>query len=73
TEVTLVNGELIVTPVTDSTEPINFDYTIVDEDGESDTGNVDITFIQLPPVADDEVVTGAMINALQQVPVVTGD
>ncbi|WP_298956584.1 hypothetical protein, partial [uncultured Nonlabens sp.] len=25
TEVTLVNGELIVTPVTDSTEPINFD------------------------------------------------
>ncbi|WP_298951621.1 gliding motility-associated C-terminal domain-containing protein [uncultured Nonlabens sp.] len=73
TEVTLVNGELVVTPVTDSTEPINFDYTIVDEDGESDTGNVDITFIQLPPVADDEVVTGAMINALQQVPVVTGD
>ncbi|MFD1061623.1 Ig-like domain-containing protein, partial [Winogradskyella litorisediminis] len=46
--------QLEVTPATDSTEPINFDYTVEDEDGLTDTGNVDITFTQLPPVADDD-------------------
>ncbi|MFD1063385.1 Ig-like domain-containing protein, partial [Winogradskyella litorisediminis] len=69
TDVTLTGGQLEVTPVTDSTEPINFDYTVEDEDGLTDTGNVDITFTQLPPVADNEVVTGATINTLVPVDV----
>ncbi|WP_405368079.1 Ig-like domain-containing protein, partial [Nonlabens sp. Asnod2-A12] len=57
TMVTLnTNGTLDVAPATDSTEPINFEYTLTDEDGLTDVGEVDITFPQLSPVADDEVV-----------------
>ncbi len=51
------DGTLEVTPPTDSTEPIGFDYTVEDEDGLTDTGSVAIAFTQLPPVADDETVT----------------
>ncbi|WP_298767746.1 Ig-like domain-containing protein, partial [uncultured Polaribacter sp.] len=38
TEVKLVSGELVVTPAMDSTEPVNFTYTVVDEDNLPDTG-----------------------------------
>ncbi|WP_298767748.1 hypothetical protein, partial [uncultured Polaribacter sp.] len=49
-------------PAMDSTEPVNFTYTVVDEDNLPDTGNVAITFIQLPPVADDEALTAQTNN-----------
>ena len=49
----------------DSTNIINFTYTIEDEDGLTDMGMVDITFGQIPPVADDEAVItdpGVLVN-----------
>ncbi|WP_298767754.1 cadherin-like domain-containing protein, partial [uncultured Polaribacter sp.] len=49
------DGTLEVTPFTDSTEPVNFTYTVADEDGLTDMADVAITFDQLAPVADDEV------------------
>ena len=51
----LADGTLDVTPPEDSTT-ISFDYTVEDEDGLTDTGNVAITVNQ-PPLADDEMVT----------------
>ncbi|WP_298767742.1 Ig-like domain-containing protein, partial [uncultured Polaribacter sp.] len=57
-----MTGELLVTPATDSTEDIDFTYTVADEDGLTDIGSVDITFDQLAPTADNETVTDAAIN-----------
>ncbi|MFV9552600.1 Ig-like domain-containing protein, partial [Algibacter sp. PT7-4] len=67
------DGTLSVTPVTDSTEPINFTYTVEDEDGLSDQGQVAITFDQLPPVADDETIGNATINTDVPVNALDGD
>ncbi|WP_298767744.1 hypothetical protein, partial [uncultured Polaribacter sp.] len=67
------NGVLDVVPAPASTEPINFDYTLADEDGLTDTGNVDITFTQLNPTADNESVTGATINTPLNISVLNGD
>ncbi len=66
------DGTLEVTPPTDSTEPIGFDYTVEDEDGLTGTGSVAIAFTQLPPVADDETVTLDPAVATN-VDVLTGD
>ncbi|WP_431472694.1 cadherin-like domain-containing protein [Nonlabens sp. SCSIO 43208] len=74
TTVTLqTNGTLDVTPATDSTEPISFEYTLEDEDGLTDTGMVDITFTQLPPVADDEILSDQTINTPVTVDALAGD
>ncbi|ARN71811.1 hypothetical protein BST91_09195 [Nonlabens tegetincola] len=74
TTVTLqTNGTLDVTPATDSTEPISFEYTLEDEDGLTDTGMVDITFTQLPPVADDEILADQTINTPVTVDALAGD
>ncbi|MCB4800356.1 Ig-like domain-containing protein, partial [Neotamlana laminarinivorans] len=67
------DGTLSVTPVTDSTEPINFTYTVEDEDGLTDQGQVAITFDQLPPVADDETIGNATINTDVPVNALDGD
>ncbi|MFV9552628.1 hypothetical protein, partial [Algibacter sp. PT7-4] len=64
---------LSVTPVTDSTEPINFTYPVEDEDGLTDQGQVAITFDQLPPVADDETIGNATINTAVPVNALDGD
>uniref|UniRef100_UPI0024954D1A Ig-like domain-containing protein n=2 Tax=Cellulophaga baltica TaxID=76594 RepID=UPI0024954D1A len=66
------DGTLEVTPPTDSTEPISFDYTIADEDGLTGTGSVAIAFTQLPPVADDDSATIDPAVATN-VDVLTGD
>ncbi|WP_298767229.1 gliding motility-associated C-terminal domain-containing protein, partial [uncultured Polaribacter sp.] len=67
------DGTLEVTPFTDSTEPINFDYTVVDEDGASDTGNVAITFTQLLPVADNDSSVGNLTGTPVLIDVLNGD
>ncbi len=67
------DGTLSVTPLTDSSEPINFEYTVVDEDGLTDVGEVDITFVQLPPVADDEELLNQPINMAVTVDALDGD
>ncbi|WP_241678409.1 Ig-like domain-containing protein, partial [Algibacter amylolyticus] len=69
----LPDGTLSVTPVTDSTEPISFVYTVEDEDGLEDEGQVDITFDQLPPVADDDTVLEAVVNTPIPVDTLDGD
>ena len=51
----LADGTLDVTPA-DGLTATSFDYTIEDEDGLTDIGNVAITVNQ-PPVADDEIIT----------------
>uniref|UniRef100_UPI0026376695 Ig-like domain-containing protein n=1 Tax=uncultured Polaribacter sp. TaxID=174711 RepID=UPI0026376695 len=71
TVVSLVGGELVVTPA--STDPIDFTYTVEDEDGLTDTGSVDITFTQLPPTADNETVTDGAINTPVNISVLEGD
>ncbi|SDX59092.1 hypothetical protein SAMN05444411_1071, partial [Lutibacter oricola] len=72
TEVTLTSGELVVTPPADSTDPISFVYTVEDEDGLTDEGQVDITLTQEPPVADDETAV-TTINTPVTVDVLEGD
>ncbi|WP_282144545.1 Ig-like domain-containing protein, partial [Cellulophaga baltica] len=67
----LTDGTLNVTPSAGSTNT-GFDYTLEDEDGLTDTGSVAITVNQ-PPVADDETVTGAIINTDFTVDVLDGD
>ena len=66
------DGTLEVVAPTDSTAPISFTYTVEDEDGLTDEGMVDITFGQLPPVADDDTEMG-MINTPLTVAVLDGD
>ncbi|MEP3836396.1 MAG: Ig-like domain-containing protein, partial [Algibacter sp.] len=69
----LPDGTLSVMPPADSTEPISFVYTVADEDGLTDEGQVDITFDQLAPVADDETVANATINTAVPVDALDGD
>ncbi|KAA5824018.1 hypothetical protein FPF71_10360, partial [Algibacter amylolyticus] len=59
----LANGTLDITPGTGVTS-VDLDYTLADEDGLTDTGNILVTVNQ-PPVADDETAVtdpGTLVN-----------
>ena len=67
------NGTLGVTPPTASTDTIVFDYTLEDEGGLTDVGEVILTISNVPPTADDDASLANVPGVNATVNILDGD